>query len=57
MPISKMRIAHVDSWIWGGGGKWGNVNFLDQSQIALKQIMISNYLLNLMENCSTIQQC
>ena len=20
MPISKMRIAHVDSWIWGGGG-------------------------------------
>ena len=56
MPISKMRIAHVDSWIWGGGG-WGNVNFLDQSQIALKQIMIANYLLNLMENCSTIQQC
>ena len=54
MPISKMRIAHVDSWIGGGGG---NVNFLDQSQIALKQIMISNYLLNLMEICSTIQQC
>ena len=55
MPISKMRIAHVDSWIWGEG--WGNVNFLNQSQIALKQIMISNYPINLMENCSTIQQC
>lgn len=54
-----MHIAHVSACgqlgLGGGGGI--NVNFLDQSQIALKQILISNYLLNLTENFSTIQQC
>ena len=51
-----MHIAHVSAC--GQLGLGGiNVNFLDQSQIALKQILISNYLLNLMKNFSTIQQC
>ena len=55
-----MHIAHVSACGQlglGGGGGGINVNVLDQSQIALKQILISNYLLNLTENFSTIQQC